>query len=153
MNSFKIGDKVVLKETAVSSFNYAKYPAITTKDYQNLLKAAIDKIGTVKEYNLDLSWVAFPEGWQLRIPTEFLTLQSTMNQFNIGDKVIFDKNKIETFKSETNDIDAATDDYQKLVLAGAELIGLVKKYDTDLTWITYPDGWDLPLPTKYLIKI
>ena len=71
----------------------------------------------------------------------------------IGDKVIFDKNKIEVFKAETNGTDKAIRQYQQLVLGGIDQVGVVKELGGNLTTVSYPDGWDLPVPTKYLIVL
>jgi hypothetical protein len=57
----------------------------------------------------------------------------------VGDKVTFDNDKIEIFKSETSSNDKAIRQYQQMVLGG------------NLTTVSYPDGWVLPVPTKYLI--
>ena len=71
----------------------------------------------------------------------------------IGDKVTFDNDKIEIFKAETSSDDKAVKQYQKLVLAGIDQVGLVKEFLGNLTTVSYPDGWDLPVPTKYLIVL
>ena len=71
----------------------------------------------------------------------------------IGDKVIFDKNKIEVFKAETSGTDKAIRQYQQLVLGGIDQVGVVKELGGNLTTVSYPDGWDLPVPTKYLIVL
>lgn len=71
----------------------------------------------------------------------------------IGDKVIFDGDKIEIFRAETSGPDKAIQDYQKLVLGGIDQVGVVKEYGQSLTTVSYPDGWDLPVPTKYLVKL
>lgn len=74
-----------------------------------------------------------------------------MKVIKVGDKVIFDNEKIGIFKSETSGTDKAIQDYQKLVLAGINQVGVVTEYDDYLTTVTFADGWDLPIPTKYLI--
>lgn len=74
-------------------------------------------------------------------------------QINVGDKVIFDHDKIEIFKAETNSEDKAVRQYQQIVLGGIDQIGLVKISGRDLTTVSYPDGWELPVPTKYLIVL
>jgi len=70
-----------------------------------------------------------------------------------GDKVIFDNDKIEVFKAETSAPDKAIRQYQQLVLGGVDQIGVVKEFGPNLTTVSYPDGWDLPVPTKYLIVL
>ena len=70
-----------------------------------------------------------------------------------GDKVTFDSNKIEIFRSETSSDDKAVKQYQQLVLAGVEQVGIVKEFVGNLTTGSYPDGWDLPVPTKYIIVL
>lgn len=74
-------------------------------------------------------------------------------QLKIGDRVTFDKNQIELFKAETSSENQAIKQYQKLVLGGIDQIGIVKEFGDTLTTISYPDGWDLPVPTKYLIVL
>jgi hypothetical protein len=71
----------------------------------------------------------------------------------IGDKVTFDNDKVEVFKAETRSSDKAIMQYQKLVLGGIDQIGIVKELNGNLTTVTYPDGWELPVPTKYLIVL
>ena len=74
-------------------------------------------------------------------------------KIKVGDKVTFDKDQIEIFKAETNGIDKATGQYQKLVLGGIDQVGVVKELGGNLTTVSYPDGWILPVPTKYLIML
>lgn len=76
-----------------------------------------------------------------------------MNTLKIGDKVTFDNDKIELFKAETSSSDKAVRQYQKLVLGGIDQVGVVKEFGFDLTTVSYPDGWELPVPTKYLINL
>lgn len=71
----------------------------------------------------------------------------------VGDKVIFDNDKIESFKTETNGDDKSVKQYQQLILGGINQIGVVKELDNNLTTVAYPDGWELPVPTKYLIVV
>ncbi len=71
----------------------------------------------------------------------------------IGDKVTFDNDQLELFKTETSSPDKSVQDYQRLVLAGIDQIGTVKEPGINLTTVSYPDGWDLPIPTKYLIVL
>jgi len=69
----------------------------------------------------------------------------------VGDKVTFDNDKVEIFKAETSSPEKAVQQYQKLVLAGIDQVGVVKELGGNLITVSYPDGWDLPVPTKYLI--
>lgn len=71
----------------------------------------------------------------------------------VGDKVTFDNDQVESFLAETESNDKAVQDYRKLVLAGIDQVGVVKELGYDLTTVTYPDGWELPVPTKYLIVL
>lgn len=73
-------------------------------------------------------------------------------QFEIGDRVRFRKKYIETFKEETESSMQAVRDYRRLVLAGIDEVGVViaDGPGVNLTTVGYPDGWNLPLPTKYL---
>jgi hypothetical protein len=70
-----------------------------------------------------------------------------------GDKVIFDNDKIEVFKAETSGPDKAIRQYQQIVLGGVNQTGIVQGHIGNLTTVSYPDGWDLPVPTKYLIVL
>lgn len=74
-------------------------------------------------------------------------------RIKIGDKVTFDNDKIEIFKAETQSEDKAVRQYQQLVLGGVNQVGIVKELGGNLTTVTYPDGWDLPVPTKYLVLL
>lgn len=69
----------------------------------------------------------------------------------IGDKVTFDNDKVGLFKAETSSKEKAIVQYQQLILGGIDQIGIVKELNGNLTTVSYPDGWDLPVPTKYLI--
>ncbi len=71
----------------------------------------------------------------------------------VGDKVTFDNDRIEIFKAETSSNDKAVKQYQQLVLAGINQVGVVKELGGNLTTVSYPDGWELPVPTKYLIVL
>ena len=81
-------------------------------------------------------------------------MQSTVKQpIKVGDKVTFDNDQIETFKAETNLDNKEIQQYRKLVLAGIDQVGVVKELGGNLTTVSYPDGWDLPVPTKYLLVL
>lgn len=80
-------------------------------------------------------------------------MATQMNEIKVGDKVIFDTESVETFKQETSSPEKAIQQYQKLVLGGIDQIGVVKELGGNLTTVSYPDGWDLPVPTKYLIVV
>lgn len=71
----------------------------------------------------------------------------------IGDKVTFDSDMIETFIKETTSENTEVMKYQKLVMAGIDQIGTVKVLGEPLTTVSYPDGWDMPIPTKYLVVL
>lgn len=71
----------------------------------------------------------------------------------VGDKVTFDNDQIEIFKAETSSTDKAVRQYQQLVLGGIDQVGIVKELGGNSTTVSYPDGWDLPVPTKYLIVL
>jgi hypothetical protein len=74
-------------------------------------------------------------------------------EIRIGDRVTFDNDRVELFKAETSSEDKAVQQYRKLVLAGIDQIGVVKELGGNLTTVSYPDGWELPVPTKYLIVL
>jgi hypothetical protein len=81
-------------------------------------------------------------------------MTSQMNkQIKVGDKVTFDNDKVEIFKAETSSRDKAVRQYQQLVLGGIDQEGVVKELGGNLTTDSYPDGWDLPVPTKCLIVL
>jgi hypothetical protein len=70
---------------------------------------------------------------------------------NIGDRVVFDTEFVMKFIEETTTDNESLLQYQKLILAGANQIGVIKKLGDPLSTVSYPDGWELPIPTKYLI--
>lgn len=74
-------------------------------------------------------------------------------KIKVGDKVTFDNDKVEVFKAETNLDSKEIQQYRKLVLAGIDQVGIVKEPSITMTTVSYPDGWDLPIPTKYLIVL
>ena len=74
-------------------------------------------------------------------------------KIKVGDKVTFDKDRVEEFKAETESKDKAVQDYRKLVLAGVDQMGIVKEVGFSIVTVSYPDGWELPLPVKYLIVL
>lgn len=76
-----------------------------------------------------------------------------INELVIGSKVTFDTDRVEEFKKETASESNEIQQYQKLVLAGVNQVGVVKELGNPLTTVSYPDGWDLPVPTKYLVLL
>lgn len=76
---------------------------------------------------------------------------SSQQEVKVGGKVTFDNDKAEVFKAETNGNDEAIRQYQQLILSGIDQIGIVKELNGNLTTVSYPVGWELPIPTKYLI--
>ena len=91
----------------------------------------------------------------------FLNGKPVLQQFVYADKStktlslgpLRDNDKIEVFKAETSSLDKAITQYQQLILGGVDQIGVVKELGGNLTTVSYPDGWDLPVPTKYLIVL
>lgn len=77
----------------------------------------------------------------------------TKQQIKVGDKVTFDNDQIEVFKAETNLDNKEIQQYRKLVLAGIDQVGIVKEPGAAMTTVSYPDGWELPIPTKYLVVL
>lgn len=71
----------------------------------------------------------------------------------IGDKVTFDSDKVETFKAETDSDNKQIQQYRQLVLAGIDQVGTVKELGVTMTTVSYSDGWELPIPTKYLVVL
>lgn len=78
---------------------------------------------------------------------------NTSQTIKVGDKVIFDNDRIEIFKAETSSPEKAVRQYQQLVLGGIDQVGIVTGFNGNLTTVSYPDGWGLPVPTKYLIVL
>ncbi len=76
-----------------------------------------------------------------------------MSNLTIGEKVTFDNDKIELFKSETNSKSLEITKYQELVLSGIDQIGTVKEFGENITTVSFDDGWELPIPTKYLLLL
>lgn len=76
---------------------------------------------------------------------------SNSMEIKIGDKVTFDTDKIEQFKEETSSPDKAVQDYRQLVLAGVDKVGVVKELGYAMITVAYADGWELPIPAKYLL--
>ncbi|MBD0333745.1 MAG: hypothetical protein ICV66_13955 [Chitinophagaceae bacterium] len=74
-------------------------------------------------------------------------------KIKVGDKVTFDNDKVEVFKAETNLDNKEIQQYRKLVLAGIDQVGVVKEPGITMTTVSYPDGWDLPISTKYLVVL
>ena len=79
--------------------------------------------------------------------------EERQQKIKVGDRVTFDNDKIEIFKAETSSEEKAVKQYRQLVLAGIDQIGIVKELGGNLTTVSYPDGWQLPVPTKYLIVL
>ena len=82
-----------------------------------------------------------------------MKIQGKVNSVAIGERVTFDNNRIEEFKAETDIDNKEIQQYRKLVLAGIDEIGVVTEVNENLTTVSYPDGWDLPVPTKYLLVL
>ncbi len=89
-----------------------------------------------------------------RYTNPITVMNKEVNQnIKIGNKVVFDNDKVEVFKADTNVDNKEIQQYRNLVLAGIDQIGIVKELSTTMTTVSYPDGWDLPIPTKYLIVL
>ena len=71
----------------------------------------------------------------------------------IGDKVKFDSEMIETFKEETSNGNPELLKYQEIVIAGINQVGVIKELGEPLTNVSFADGWDIPMPTKYLVVL
>ncbi len=71
----------------------------------------------------------------------------------VGDTVTFDTDNIESFMADTTSEDNAVQNYRQLVLAGVDQIGTVKEIGFNMATVSYPDGWELPIPLKYLLVL
>lgn len=74
-------------------------------------------------------------------------------EIKVGDKVTFDTDNIESFMADTVSEDKAVQDYRQLVLAGVDQIATVKEIGFNMATVSYPDGWELPIPVKYLLVL
>ena len=72
------------------------------------------------------------------------------SKIRLGDKVIFDYDSIALFEVDTEIDSAPIQQYRKLVLAGIDQVGIVKEMGTTMSTVLFADGWELPIPTKYL---
>ena len=70
-----------------------------------------------------------------------------------GDKVKFNLDKVDDFISETTNVNREIDQYQKIVLSGRDQIGTIKELGINLSTVSFDDGWELPIPTKYLVLL
>ena len=80
-------------------------------------------------------------------------MRSTKKEIKVGDRVTFDTNDVDLFIADTASEDKAVQDYRRLVLAGINQVGIVKETGFALATVIYPDGWELPVPVKYLVVL
>lgn len=80
-------------------------------------------------------------------------MSTKSKEIKVGDTVTFDTDDIEAFKAATASENKTVQDYRRLVLAGVDQIGKVKELGFNMATVTYPDGWELPIPVKYLIVL
>lgn len=78
---------------------------------------------------------------------------STSYSLKPGDRVTFDADLIEDFKAETDSDDREVQRYRKLVLAGVNHVGIITDPGDTMTTVLYEDGWELPVPVKYLVVL
>lgn len=76
-----------------------------------------------------------------------------IQQIQVGAKVTFDSDQIELFIAETSSNENSVRQYQQIVLGGVNQVGIVRELGGNLTTVAYPDGWVLPVPTKYLVVL
>ena len=57
------------------------------------------------------------------------------------------------FKAKTNLDNYEIQKYRKRVLAGIDQIGVVREAGVTMTNVAYPDGWELPIPSIFLIVL
>ena len=69
----------------------------------------------------------------------------------VGDKVIFKPDLVQDFTNDTTNVISEIDQYRKMVLGGINQIGEVKKLESNMVYVSYPDGWEVPIPIKYLV--
>lgn len=74
-------------------------------------------------------------------------------QFKIGDRVTFDTDKKDNFIKETSGDSREIRQYQRIVLGGINQVGevIADGPGDGLVTVRYPDGWDVPMPKKYLV--
>ena len=76
-----------------------------------------------------------------------------LDWMKIGDKVTFNTDEVDAFIAETNSDNKEILRYRELVLAGVNQIGVIKGQTGQLLTVAYPDGWEIPIPAKYLIVL
>ena len=74
-----------------------------------------------------------------------------MQDFKVGDRVMFNPEHIEQFKRETHSDSKEIQQYRMLVLDGVDQKGSVLCPGEIMTNVQFDDGWDLPIPTKHLV--
>jgi hypothetical protein len=73
--SLKINDRVTFDTNKLNVFlteTTSVSPEVT--EYQKLVLAGVDQVGTVQEINLNMTTVQFNDGWVLPIPTKYLVI-------------------------------------------------------------------------------
>lgn len=73
------------------------------------------------------------------------------NLLKVGDRVIFDNSKITVFSKETDIDNKEIQQYRNIVLKGIDQQGIINNIGGTMATVSYPDGWDVPIPLKYLL--
>jgi hypothetical protein len=72
-------------------------------------------------------------------------------KFEVGDRVKFNLKYLEAFTSETDFDSHEIQQYRRMVLLGINQTGILIEVNEPLSTVAFPDGWNLPIPTKYII--
>lgn len=68
----------------------------------------------------------------------------------VGNRVTFNTDHIEDFKNDTRSKDREVRRYREIILNGVNEIGTVTEIGHALATVKFDDGWNLPMPIKYL---
>jgi len=70
-----------------------------------------------------------------------------------GDKVTFNSDLVAHFIHETTNVSIEIDQYQKIVLRGVKEVGVILKIEDNMIFVSYPDGWEVPISNKFLLLL
>jgi hypothetical protein len=74
-HEIKIGDRVTFDNDQINLF-VAETTSVSPEvsEYQRLVLAGVDQVGTVQEITMNMTTVYFSDGWVLPIPTKYLVV-------------------------------------------------------------------------------
>lgn len=131
------------------------YHANSKKDAEDYIKKYAKSHPTINEYGPMVAMEDEQGNWHAVPEKKLMAKGGTVGEFKSGDKVTLDTDKMKELKRFIDNSTTLRENkhYQEVLSGNVNSIGDVMDVQGDLVIVTFADGYVLPIPKKFLVKL